>query len=97
MELELLAVFVAVIASYLQSGSREWHPSSRPRKINNLMLDQCFSTFFPQYPYQIPKFSIPPLRGKARNSQWGSFGGRAPSRRRPWESGSDALSRQMLG
>jgi len=27
-----------VIASYLQSGSREWHPSGRPRRTNNLLL-----------------------------------------------------------
>jgi len=26
-----------VIASYLQSGSREWHPSGRPRRTNNLL------------------------------------------------------------
>jgi len=27
-----------VIASYLQSGSREWHPSGRPRRTYNLLL-----------------------------------------------------------
>jgi len=32
------AVFVAVIASYVQSGSREWHPSGRPRRTYNLLL-----------------------------------------------------------
>jgi len=33
-----LAVLVAVIASYLQSESREWHPSCRPRRTYNLLL-----------------------------------------------------------
>jgi len=28
---------VAVIASYLQSGSREWRPSGRPWRTNNLL------------------------------------------------------------
>jgi len=32
-----LAVLDAVIASYLQSGSREWHPSGRPRRTYNLL------------------------------------------------------------
>jgi len=27
-----------VIASYLQSGSREWHSSGRPRRTYNLLL-----------------------------------------------------------
>jgi len=27
-----------VIASYLQSGSREWHPSSRPQRTYNLFI-----------------------------------------------------------
>jgi len=26
-----------VIASYLQSGSREWHPSGRPQRTYNLL------------------------------------------------------------
>jgi len=29
---------VAVIAFYLQSGSREWHPSGLSRRTNNLLL-----------------------------------------------------------
>jgi len=33
-----LAVLVAMIASYLQSGSREWHPSGRPRRTYNLLF-----------------------------------------------------------
>jgi len=33
-------VLVAVIASYLQSGSREWHPSGRPRRTHNLLFVQ---------------------------------------------------------
>jgi len=41
MWLELLAacgVSVAAVASYLQSGNREWYPSGRPQRTNNLLL-----------------------------------------------------------
>jgi len=31
-------VLVAVIASYLESGSREWHPSGRSRRTYNLLF-----------------------------------------------------------
>jgi len=31
---------VAVIASYLQSRSREWHPSGRPRRTYTLLLSE---------------------------------------------------------
>jgi len=30
-----------VIASYLQSGSHEWHPSGRPRRTYNLLISKC--------------------------------------------------------
>jgi len=33
-----LAVLVAVLAFYLQSGSREWHLSGRPRRTYNLLF-----------------------------------------------------------
>jgi len=37
---------VAVIASYLQSGSREWHLSGRPRRTYNLLLQRRYHKHF---------------------------------------------------
>jgi len=37
-------VLVAVIASYLQSGSRKWHPSGRPRMTYKLLLITSVAT-----------------------------------------------------
>jgi len=38
LKIELLAVLVAVIATYQRGGNRKWHPSDRPQKTNNLLL-----------------------------------------------------------
>jgi len=64
-----LAVLVAVIASYLQSRSREWHPSCRPRKTYNLLF-VCHGHVRGQFPVEGAVQKLP------QKSHWWCLKGR---------------------